>query len=52
MEWDEAQGWVGHRREFNMKSDEKVLKSYKTYSHLYFKEIVLAILQRLACRMR
>lgn len=54
MEWDEAQGRVGHKREFkfNLKSSEKVLKSYNTYSRLYFKEIVLAILQRLACRMR
>lgn len=46
MEWNEAQGQAGHNMElkFNMKSNEKVLKSYKTYSHLYFKEIVLAIL--------
>ena len=43
MEWDEAQGQVGHSMElkFNLKSNEKVVKSYKTFSHLYFKEIVL-----------
>lgn len=46
MEWNETQGQAGHNMElkFNMKSKDKVLKSYKTYSHLYFKEIVLAIL--------